>query len=250
MHVGRSPSITLHEKEKGEKASLTHKHAQTHTYTRMHARTHAHTIPQFTTYSSQHNLAVIVQHSVGTTDNSSSTPDRMWSIHMAQYDDWAHIKALACSKIINTNNPNKKQKYSKKLLPVSRRSALQNCIKKSRCQIKTEPLTIHHTHHRMWNFRMAQYTMTVYTSTHSPALGPFKSTIETKNTETGNINLLPVSRQFALHNCTKGTSCQAKTEALIIHHPHLTACGTFTWLSTRWLSTRQGTRQLWDHKYK
>ena len=106
------------------------------------------------------------------------------------------------------------------------------------------------TPHRMWNFRMAQYTMTVYTSTHSPALGAFKSIIETKNTETGNINLLPVSKHSALHIYTKGTSCQAKTEALIIHHPHLTACGTFTWLSTRWLSTRQGTRKLWDHKYK
>ena len=50
-----------------------------------------------------------------------------------------------------------------------------------------------------------------------------------------------------LHNCIKKTRCPVKTEPLIIHHPHLTACGTFVWLSTRWLCTRQRTRQLWSH---
>ena len=36
-----------------------------------------------------------------------------------------------------------------------------------------------------------------------------------------------VSRLSALHNCIKKTRCQVKTEPLIIHHPHLTAYGTF-----------------------
>ena len=144
------------------------------------------------------------------------------------------MKALASSKIIKTNNPNKKQTYSNKNAARFKAIRIAQLYKEN--TLSSQDGTTDNsspTPDRMWNFRMAQYTMTVYTSTHSPALGPFKSIIETKNTETGNINLLPVSKQFALHNCTKGTSCQAKTEALIIHHPHLTACGTFTWLSTR-----------------